>query len=214
MYNTLSTSKVAPEKLESHQPGVVLLFEKNAREVFMGQIMKVCRIHGDLEADFVNKRKNCKLCVQDHNKRSYLRYKESRLKKAEQYRKENQEHLMLWQRNYRKKHYDIIKKNEEKIDDKRGYTRRFGELLKKRGITKEQFDHMVKNQNNKCAICKEPETCKDSKRPGIRRLAIDHCHKTGKTRGLLCHKCNLLIAYAKESIDVFENAISYIRHHS
>jgi hypothetical protein len=72
---------------------------------------------------------------------------------------------------------------------------------------------MVISQENKCAICREHETCKDSKRPGIRRLSIDHSHKTGKTRGLLCHKCNLFIAYAKESYEVLENAISYLRQY-
>lgn len=50
------------------------------------------------------------------------------------------------------------------------------------GLTDAQFDIMAKAQNHACAICRSPQTAK--------RLAIDHCHETGKVRGLLCHKCN------------------------
>ena len=214
MYNAYSTPKVAPEKLESHQPGVVLyLCESNTREVFVSEIVKVCQIHGDLKSESVNKRNRCKLCVRACNNRTYLRNRETRLKDAFEYREQNKEKLMLWQRDYRKENIETIKKNEEAGNKKRGYTKRFHEVLRARNLTKEQFDKMVKTQKNKCAICREHETCKDSKRPGIRRLSIDHCHKTGKTRGLLCQKCNIFIAYAKESYEILANAISYLRQH-
>ena len=51
------------------------------------------------------------------------------------------------------------------------------------GITKEEFDEMVRKQNGRCAICwTEPN--------GKRPLVVDHNHTNGQVRGLLCVKCN------------------------
>jgi hypothetical protein len=54
---------------------------------------------------------------------------------------------------------------------------------KKYGITVEQYNQMLDEQNHVCKICKQ--VCKSGK-----RLAVDHCHETGLVRGLLCAKCN------------------------
>lgn len=54
--------------------------------------------------------------------------------------------------------------------------------LEQFGLSAEQFEIMARAQSHTCAICKSPQTAK--------RLAIDHCHETGKVRGLLCQKCN------------------------
>ena len=68
------------------------------------------------------------------------------------------------------------------------------------GITPEMFDSMVLEQEGLCAICKEqPE-----------RLVIDHCHDTGKVRGLLCLKCNSGIGLLRDSASVVENALTYL----
>jgi len=55
---------------------------------------------------------------------------------------------------------------------------------RKYGITVEQYNQMLLAQNNTCKICKN--TCKSGK-----NLAVDHCHTTGKVRGLLCATCNV-----------------------
>lgn len=178
----------------------------------MKDIVKICQKCGPLELSETYPRKSrffCKNCTKANNKNTYERNKLSRLEKASQYRKENQEKLMLWQRDYRKQKKDV--ESELQRTKKRGYTKRFKEVLRKRNLTKKQYDDMLLRQQNKCAICKESETCKDPKNDHVRRLSIDHCHATKKTRGLLCHKCNLLIAYAKERHDIFKNASSYIK---
>jgi hypothetical protein len=50
------------------------------------------------------------------------------------------------------------------------------------GVTLQQYDDLLVEQGGGCAICKRP--------PKTRRLDTDHDHKTGRVRGLLCHRCN------------------------
>ncbi len=65
---------------------------------------------------------------------------------------------------------------------------------------KEQYFKMLVEQKGCCAICKKGET-----HPEQTFLSIDHCHKTGKVRGLLCSKCNAGIGFLQDSpINAFE----------
>ena len=76
-------------------------------------------------------------------------------------------------------------------------------LRKKYGISIEQYDEIVKNQNNACWICHRP--------PKKQSLHVDHNHKTGKIRGLLCHNCNYGMGrYFKEDIDNLRRAAEYL----
>ena len=75
---------------------------------------------------------------------------------------------------------------------------------KQYGITLDQYNERLHNQNNVCAICKNQ--CKSG-----RRLAVDHCHKTGKVRGLLCSACNQTLGKFQDNIERFENAANYLR---
>lgn len=60
----------------------------------------------------------------------------------------------------------------------------------KYGLTPEAVDRMVTEQSGRCAICKAAFVDVAADRFRWSPFAIDHCHKTGKVRGLLCHKCN------------------------
>lgn len=67
---------------------------------------------------------------------------------------------------------------------------------------------MLEAQNHRCAICGGERTG-----PGT-RLHIDHCHKTGKVRGLLCSKCNTVIGLAGEDPVRLMNAALYLEKQS
>lgn len=82
-----------------------------------------------------------------------------------------------------------------------------------RRITVDRYHEMVKEQDNKCGICEREETCKDPKHDRVRRLSIDHCHRTGNVRGLLCHSCNTAIGKFKDDIELLHKAIRYITQH-
>lgn len=73
------------------------------------------------------------------------------------------------------------------------------------GTTKEILLDMIKDQNNCCAICKKAFDYVD-----IHGVNIDHCHKTGKVRGLLCVNCNQGLGQFKENIVSMKEAIKYL----
>ncbi len=72
------------------------------------------------------------------------------------------------------------------------------------GLSPAQYKEMLAQQNNSCKICKTHE--KSLKR----KLFVDHCHETGKVRGLLCQYCNTMLGNAKDNVLVLHSAISYL----
>jgi len=73
------------------------------------------------------------------------------------------------------------------------------------GLTKEKYFELQKQQNNECKICgrkpKEEE----------RALAVDHCHKTNKIRGLLCSFCNRLLGLSYDNPEILLKAVAYLK---
>lgn len=98
-------------------------------------------------------------------------------------------------RDYRTKNPDIMKR----ID-----------LKKRFGITLEEFNAMLESQNFVCKICGLPESIKDYRTKTIRHLAVDHCHKTKKVRGLLCSNCNRAIGLLQDSPKILQSALDYV----
>lgn len=62
--------------------------------------------------------------------------------------------------------------------------------LKLYGMSHPEFETMLRSQNNCCALCDEA-----LKMSGPTGLNIDHCHVTGKIRGIVCHKCNMMLGF-------------------
>jgi hypothetical protein len=78
--------------------------------------------------------------------------------------------------------------------------------LKKFGMTEDDYQKMFDEQLGLCAICHKPEN--DIK------LAVDHDHKTGKVRALLCKKCNMGIGLLGDDPDTILSASLYLRRAS
>lgn len=71
----------------------------------------------------------------------------------------------------------------------------------------------LKQQRGRCAICDHTLTSSKFRAVG-RRLARDHCHRTGKARGLLCNSCNHLLGAAQDNESILFSAVAYLRYHS
>lgn len=77
-------------------------------------------------------------------------------------------------------------------------------LIKAFNIDLEEYERMLSYQGGKCAICKRPSFLLD------RSLAVDHCHKTGKIRKLLCSRCNLVLGHIDDNIEILESMVKYL----
>lgn len=87
-------------------------------------------------------------------------------------------------------------------------------IKRKYGLTRVEYDEKLKNQNYVCAICKEPETAFDARTNTLRRLAVDHNHKTGVIRDLLCWRCNGTIGRINENLDLVKSIEEYLIKHN
>lgn len=84
------------------------------------------------------------------------------------------------------------------------------QLKQRYGITLSEYEEKVKNQQNKCAICKTENPSYGH----VKRFSVDHCHATGRVRGLLCTRCNKGIGFFKDDINLLSQAIQYLREAS
>ena len=81
--------------------------------------------------------------------------------------------------------------------------------LKKYDMSLEDYDKLFAFQGGVCAICGKPEPIQRSVSEQA-RLCVDHCHKTGMVRGLLCRRCNTAIGMMGDDIAALAKAISYL----
>jgi hypothetical protein len=76
--------------------------------------------------------------------------------------------------------------------------------LAKYGLTVENYEQMLDEQEGVCKACKEPPATSYS-------LHVDHCHTTGRNRGLLCFRCNTTLGKVEDRVDLLEALIDYLK---
>ena len=92
-------------------------------------------------------------------------------------------------------------------------------VLRRYGTALEDLEQILREQDGCCAICRLPwQTCVPAKQARyettfLQHLCIDHDHRDGKVRGLLCNACNTAIGLFGEDERRLGNAIAYLRHH-
>lgn len=79
------------------------------------------------------------------------------------------------------------------------------ETINSYGLTKEQFNDLAKNGCHSCGNTQFQS--------GKTRLHIDHDHKTGKTRGILCNDCNSILGLLQEDVGLMDKAMEYLNVH-
>lgn len=127
-------------------------------------------------------------------KERYQKNKEKIAEKRKIYYENNKEKIMA--RNRKRiekiKHTDAYKNYHKNWKLKNLY-----------GLTREEYDLKLEEQNYKCEICSKEE-----------KLHVDHCHTTGKARGLICKNCNNSLGLIKENIETLEMMIEYIKKYN
>lgn len=81
-------------------------------------------------------------------------------------------------------------------------------LREKFGITESDYQRILESQNGVCAICKQPE--RRVRQGKLLKLSVDHCHVTGKVRGLLCAVCNIGLGLMQDNPLFLTSAIEYL----
>lgn len=85
------------------------------------------------------------------------------------------------------------------------------QTLRQHGLTQAEYDGMLSRQSNACAICRSTDPGRSRTVGASRRWAVDHCHATGRVRGLLCNRCNLAIGNFDDDAGRLEAAAAYLR---
>lgn len=80
-------------------------------------------------------------------------------------------------------------------------------------MTLDEHTKMYEAQRGECAICHKVMDQVNVKQ-GNNSCAVDHDHKTGNVRSLLCGQCNRLLGQANDEVTILQNAIDYLRRHS
>lgn len=131
------------------------------------------------------------------NKEYFKKYREEHKEelrlKGKIWRRKNTEKLKLKQRKYRAENREKVKRSE-----------RSAHLRRKFGLTIEQFEQMLWEQEFRCLGCNIHQS--ELKKP----LAVDHDHKTGEVRGLLCDPCNFALGCVKDDIKILLRLIKYL----
>lgn len=105
---------------------------------------------------------------------------------------------------------EIYRKNYDKNFELKKPSRREYMLKRSYGITTEEYEVMNQGQDNKCLICKKEQPLLINRKG----LVVDHCHKTGKVRGLLCNRCNLCIGQFGDNHVLLQAAADYLKSHA
>jgi Recombination endonuclease VII len=71
------------------------------------------------------------------------------------------------------------------------------------GVPRNEIESMLASQQNKCAVC--PVVFNQ-----LGEARVDHCHRTGVIRGLLCHNCNVALGHMRDDPDLIQNLLVYL----
>ncbi|HEY9181280.1 MAG TPA: endonuclease domain-containing protein [Candidatus Baltobacteraceae bacterium] len=115
----------------------------------------------------------------------------------------------------RKWNREYYHKSAQRREKQRRWT-----IERKYGISMDRVEILFQQQRESCAICRKHWTaCEKSKHSRydavfLQYLYVDHCHASGKVRGLLCNKCNSAIAMFDERLERLDAAKNYLKRHA
>lgn len=125
----------------------------------------------------------------------YINNKEKAIERATIFNKSDKR--KEWKERAKEQNSEYGKKYWQKTKDKKVH-------LKLYNITLDDYQQMYTIQNGRCSICNILEI-----ESGI-VLNVDHCHTTGKVRGLLCRNCNTSLGLLEDNIYIIKNLIKYL----
>jgi hypothetical protein len=111
-------------------------------------------------------------------------------KRMQQYYLDNKDKITKYKQQWRSE-------NKEKV--------KWYHIKQTYGLTEKEYKQLLDDQGSSCKLCKKLFDITNI-------ICVDHCHKTGKIRGLLHKKCNSIIGLADDSIELLELSIGYLKN--
>lgn len=112
--------------------------------------------------------------------------------------------------NYVRENHDAVLARGQKYysDNRQSCYRRtsHNRWVKNLGVTADEYDLIMSDHKGRCDLCGT-----DEPRGPHGRFALDHCHRTGLLRGVLCTRCNTVLGHCEDDPDLLRNAISYLK---
>jgi len=147
-------------------------------------------------------RKESTRCKKCYHKSRIIHFKEL----IDQPKKRIKKYKQKWEKEHQKESYKKKRNKWLKLPRTKRYKIKANySLLAKYKITLEEYLKLLKKQKDRCAICGLKYNKKKEK------FHIDHNHKTGKVRGILCFKCNVAIGHLNDDIKLVKKALRYLR---
>lgn len=134
--------------------------------------------------------------VNESKRKRYRINHENALERRRAYYSLNKEKINAKSREHYRQNKELHKVRQRKYGLKRKY-----------GITHDEYLLLLESQGGRCAMCQT-----DEPRGQYNTFHIDHCHETGKIRGLLCHACNTGLGLIGDNVENLERAIEYLKN--
>lgn len=119
-------------------------------------------------------------------------------------------HRKAWKKRWRKKHRAAIRKQKKLYNAAHRYQRSDRHYQKAYGITKEEFERRIQEQNGLCPIGLHPFGPRGKAHDAP---VMDHDHETGKIRAVLCRQHNSYLGYFGDSIELLQQAVDYLKRY-
>ncbi len=121
----------------------------------------------------------------------------SRREYQRQWKIKNREHVKKVSREYHIRNRDRVREISRTL-----------KLKKLFGLSRDEYDKLLQKQKGVCAICQKPES--DMRNGRIKNFSVDHCHRAGHVRALLCRACNTGLGSFHHSPKLIRKALDYI----
>jgi len=166
--------------------------------------MRVCKKCQGIKPEkefYFNKKYNyfrpqCNVCLNNEKKEGRRRNLEAFNEKRRRYYKENRERIL----------------EKDRIQREANPQKGLDTILRRAyGISLNEYNELHFEQQARCVTCGEPETAVHYRNGRVKRLHVDHDHKTGEIRGLLCARCNLAIGALNDDWRLAEAIAAYLK---
>jgi len=130
------------------------------------------------------------------------------------WREENKERIKKYSKDWREENADYQKYQkdwrEKNADHKKRYAKKY-HIERKYNISWEEYQEMLSKTNGVCPLCLNEFILTEGQGCRKNMPVLDHCHKTGVNRGIICQSCNLTIGKVNEDVETLQRMVEYLR---